>query len=141
MEQILNNIVTLRDTPRESVDAQLLERYTKRIEGTIIKKIRWGKLEHLYILGNHAAGAMPLEFAAYEDTYQRWVLIIGAEDHQITKFLAKCPASLEKLVIRFTGLEQMNLQRLMGLKNLMLEHNPSLQLIKGLGQMKELKKL
>ena len=141
MEQILNNIVTLRDTPRESVDAQLLERYTKRIEGTIIKKIRWGKLEHLYILGNHAAGVLPLEFAAYEDTYQRWVLIIGAEDHQITKFLAKCPASLEKLVIRFTGLEQMNLQRLTGLKNLMLENNPSLQQLKGLGQMKELKKL
>lgn len=141
MEQILNNIVTLRDTPRESVDAQLLERYTKRIEGTIIKKIRWGKLEHLYILGNHAAGVMPLEFAAYEDTYQRWVLIIGAEDHQITKFLAKCPVSLEKLVIRFTGLEQMNLQRLTGLKNLMLEHNLSLQQLKGLGQMKELKKL
>lgn len=141
MEQILNNIVTLRDTPRESVDAQLLDRYTKRIEGTIIKKIRWGKLEHLYILGNHDAGAMPLEFAAYEDTYQRWVLIIGAEDHQITKFLAKCPASLEKLVIRFTGLEQMNLQRLTGLKNLMLEHNPSLQQLKGLGQMKKLKKL
>lgn len=141
MEQILNNIVTLRDTTRESVDAQLLERYTKRIEGTIIKKIRWGKLEHLYILGNHASEEIPLEFAAYEDTYQRWVLIIGAEDHQITKFLAKCPASLEKLVIRFTGLEQMNLQRLTGLRNLMLEHNPSLRLIKGLGQMKELKKL
>ena len=141
MEPILNDIVKLRNTHRESIDVQRLERYTRRIEGTIIKKIRWGKLEHLYILGNNAAGAMPLEFGAYEDTYQRWVLIVGAEEQQITKFLAKCPASLEKLVIRFTGLEQLNLQRLTGVKALMLEHNPSLQQVKGLGQMKELKKL
>ena len=141
MEPILNNIVSLKDTPRKSIDMQLLERYTKKIEGSIIRKIRWTKLQHLYILGNASAAESPLEFAAYEDIYQRWVLIVGAQDEHIQKFLSKCPPILEKLAIRFTGLRELELQRLMGLKTLMLECNRSLEKVMGFEQMPELKKL
>lgn len=146
MEAILNNIVLHRRTAEECVERQLLEKYTHRIPEPFVKKLRWAKLEHLYILGTASPEAEtpkgePLLPGAYEDTYRKWVLIVGAEDADVQKYVNKCSGMLEKLVVRFTNLEQLDASRLTGLKSLMLERNEALTRVKGLEQLTELRKL
>ena len=51
MEEILNSIVIHGKTAEECINRELLERYTSRITAPFVKKLRWAKIKHLYILG------------------------------------------------------------------------------------------
>lgn len=141
MEEILNSIVIHRKTAEECINRELLDRYTTRIPAPFVKKLRWAKIKHLYILGRASTDDSARPPEAYEDTYRKWVLIVGAEDADIPKYLSRCSSELEKLVVRFTSIEKLNVKRLTGLRNLMLERNHALRQVAGLEPLKELRKL
>ena len=141
MEEILNSIVFRKDTPAESVNQERLARYTTWIPAPFVKKLYWSKIRHLYILGNASPEYGGLQPGAYEDPYHRWVLIVGAKDQDIPSYLSRCSADLEKLVIRFTTLEMLNVSRFTALTQLMLEHNTALRGLTGLNQLTHLRKL
>ena len=146
MEEIMNGIVKAGRTPEESVLFDRLEHYTTRIPVPYAKKITWAKIEHLYIFGTSNSHPNPdtmqeLAPGAYVDVFGKWVLVAGAADKDVQKLLDRCSARLEKLVIRFTGIQELNIRRLTGLRSLMLEQNRKLHILWGLEQLQQLRKL
>ena len=146
MEEIMNGIVKAGRTPEESVIFDRLEHYTTRIPVPYVKKINWFKIEHLYIFGTSISHPHPdtmqeLAPGAYVDVFGKWVLVVGAADKDVQKLLDRCSSGLEKLVIRFTGIQELTIRRLTGLRSLMLEQNRKLHILWGLEQHQQLRKL
>ena len=146
MEEIMNGIVVPGKTPEASVQAERLAHYTNRIPVPYVKKINWTKVEHLYIFGtavdqNRQGGEDCLEPGAYVDVFGKWVLVVGVADQDIQKLLSRCSSGLEKLMIRFSGVQELNVRRLTGLRALLLERNRKLNQLWGLEQLRGLRKL
>lgn len=146
MEEIMNGIVKTGKTPEESVLFDRLEHYTTRIPVPYVKKITWSKIEHLYIFGTSNSHPNPdtmqeLAPGAYVDVFGKWVLVAGAADKDVQKLLDRCSSRLEKLAIRFTGIQELNVRRLTGLRSLTLDQNRKFHTLWGLEQLQQLRKL
>ena len=146
MEEIMNGIVKTGKTPEDSVLFDRLEHYTTKIPVPYVKKITWSKIEHLYIFGTSNSHPNPdtmqeLAPGAYVDVFGKWVLVAGAADKDVQKLLDRCSSRLEKLTIRFTGIQELNVRRLTSLRSLTLDQNRKFHILWGLEQLQQLRKL
>ena len=148
MDTALNEIMTLGTSLQRSIDWNLLQKLTGRIEIDFIGKIRWDQVKVLHLLGsNQSMDLQSLQQTAsvrpgvYVDDTGTWVAAIGIALPEMEDCIKRCSPDLETLSVRFTLLRYVEITHLTGLKELIAERNTMLTRISGLRALPKLKRL
>ena len=169
---ILDSIIKASGTtPEQCIDWKLLDACTNRFDfysirhGDPFDRMRFREIRHLHLLGNIHPSHPPqkeehVPGLYLSDTWE-WAVWVGCTSQNIQHFLEEDLRNLEKLTIRFTDLEEFNLETnsilfsnqnkndyhlphivpLVNLKRLSLERNRRLKRIIGLDQLEQLESL
>lgn len=109
MEAILSQIID--DDGLCSIDVELLEKYTKRVDPHKIGEIHWDKVRHLHIYGRGSftsLGHEPILCGTYVSLDGTWVLGYWDITQQAQKVVSLCGNSLVSLDIRNALLSSLN---------------------------------
>lgn len=144
-------IVTNSSTPFNSINWNKLKNYTKYIPYSDIHSINWHKLKEIHILGTETSiendpslieSNIQLDHnGLYINFESAWLLVFGIDIEEVLTYLSLCTVNLTILDIRFTTMAQIDLSKMIGIKNLILRENINLSVIHGLELLHNLTKL
>lgn len=148
MNGYLRDIVATGYSIENSIDVNLLHKYTGKIDPFKLRWFEWNNIRHLHILGTAdfaeidvLRNGCSLKPGYYMDNTESWLLIIGISMDRIQEYISRCGVELETLTVGFTPIEVLDVSHLRGLRNLRLSKNEKLSQVIGMCGISDLREL
>ena len=128
-------------------DVEILRGHLSLSGSEGLDRFNWAKLEHLHILCSPDSSellnlwAYNITRGGYHNRAGTWMLLVGIDKYQISRYIRACREHLKTLHIRLTDIRTLDLAHLKGLKTLHLTDNPHLELLDIASRMEKLEVL